>query len=328
MNFDEIDLTSDTYYTDEYISMYLKDGESIFDFSYQENENIFINKSIKRPIVRIGDFTTKGDFFDLETAYGYGGFYTNSNDQTFVENALVEYKKKCLAENVIAEFIRFHPLNNFPVKYANALDFNVYDRDVVIVDLKKDLWSTYKAKVRNTIKKSTEMVEVVESCDMDKFEQLYRMTMEKNNADEYYFFDEEMFKKLYSLKGTKLYAIKYDDDIVAMGFFMAGNQVGHYHLSANSPVSYKLNSNYALLNFAFREAIANDKSYFLLGGGISGDVKDPLLKFKKKFSDQTLPFYISGNVYNSEKYSEYIDIWNKQSSSEVKYFLKYRLKIH
>ena len=324
---EKLNLLDDIYYNNEYISLYLQEGEELFDFRYDEGENFLINRTIKRPIVKIGNITIDDSYYDLESAYGYGGVYTNTHDSSFLKRAFEVYKKQCHDEKIIAEFMRFHPFNNFPIEHKNHLDFNLYDRDVVVVSLENDILSSYTSKVRNTIKRATEKVVVQESDNLEKFVKLYSETMTKNKATEFYFFDETLFKNLYSLNEVKLYEVLFENEVVAMGFFMAGSDLIHYHLSANSQLSYSLNANYALLYRLSEIAKAEGKSYFVLGGGTTALEDDPLLKFKKKFSKETKPFYISGKIYNREVYDNYLKLWEEQSLENIKYFLKYRLEL-
>jgi len=320
-----LDLSRDTYYSDEYISLYLSSEDELFSFEYRENDKLFLNKSIKRPIRKIGSLVIADGYFDLETAYGYGGYYTNCNDEQFIRNAIEAYYAKCNKEKIIAEFIRFHPFNDFPQRHDKFLDFNVYDRDVVVCPLDIDIMSSYRSKVRNTIKRASEKVQFQESKNIDRFIEIYNITMEKNSADDFYFFDTQLFKKLFALEDVQLYEIVSENEIIAMGFFMFGQDLVHYHLSANTDLSYKLNANYVLLNRLLLLAQKLGKKYFSLGGGTTSDSDDPLLKFKKKFSKELRPFHIAGNIFNQEVYDTYNAMWLKQSSSDVKYFLKYRL---
>ena len=322
-----INLMNDIYYSDEYISLYLKDNEELFRFEYKEGEKIFINKTIKRPILNIGTTPINDGFFDLETAYGYGGFYTNSEDSVFVENAIQKYYEKCVNENIVAEFIRFHPFNDFPLIYKNYLEFNIYDREVVVKNLTENIFTSYVSKVRNTVKRARERVSINESNNLDKFIELYNETMKKNDATDFYFFKKEYYEKLLQNDNVKLYEVIFEDSIIAMGFFMYGRDICHYHLSANTDMSYKLNSNYALLDYIFNIAKEKGIKYVLLGGGTTSHKDDKLLKFKQKFSKDLKPFYISGKIYNKEIYNKYNQIWQEQSKEDVKYFLKYRLEI-
>jgi len=320
-----VNLLKDIYYSDEYIHLFIKENEELFDFQYKEGEHIFINKSIKRPITKIKNQQVQGQYFDLESAYGYGGYYTNTDNEEFLTNAFKEYEKKCISENIIAEFIRFHPFNSFPIKHASFFDFNFNDRNTVIVDLTQDLLASYKAKVRNTIKRASEKVTFQESTDIETFFKLYTNTMKKNNASDFYFFDLNFFNKLIELEGVKLYEVLHDNETIAMAFFMFGEQLGHYHLSANSDLSYQLNSNYVILNESFHLAQQNGKTQFILGGGTTSSEDDSLLRFKKKFSNKTLPFFISGKIFNAKIYKQYNELWMSQSQEDIKYFLKYRL---
>jgi len=320
-------LLNDIYYDDDYISLYIKDDEELFSFEYEEEDKLFINKTIKRPIINIGNIKVKIGYYDLETAYGYGGFYTNTNDKNFINNAMIAYNKRCKNENIIAEFTRFHPFNDFPIKHSDFLDLNIYDRDVVVKDLSVDILSSYSAKVRNAVKRANEKVTVKESENIDKFIELYNATMKKNNASNFYFFEKKYYIELLKNTSVKLYEVIYKDEIIAMGFFAFGDVLSHYHLSANTELSYKVNANYALLNYVFDEAKKLNIKYFMLGGGTTSKEDDSLFKFKKKFSKELKPFYISGKVYNKEIYDKYNKIWQEQSKEDIRYFLKYRLEI-
>ena len=327
LSFKKCDLETDIYFSDEYISLYLNENEDIFSFNYREENHYFVNKTIKRAIKKIGNVEVEDGFYDLESAYGYGGFYSNSEDSEFLKRAFKSYEKKCVEEGVIAEFIRFHPFNNFSVKNQEFLDFNLYDRDVVVKDLRENVYASYSAKVRNTVKRASEKTLFRESENVDKFKLLYDETMRKNSANNFYFFSKEYYKKLLKNKKIKLYELLYESEVVAMGIFMFSDTVAHYHLSANTATSYSINANYALLHNVFEVAKSMGVEYFLLGGGSTPFPDDSLLKFKKKFSKELKPFYIAGKIYNREVYDRYNMLWDTQSREEVKYFLKYRLEI-
>ena len=318
-----MNLLNDISYNRKYVELYLKENEEIFEFKYKQKNWSFYNISIKRPILKVGNIEIKEKIYDLESAYGYGGFVSNTNDKSFINDALEKYKKECQKQNIIAEFMRFHPFNEFS---KEVFDFCILDRNVIIKNLKEDIMSSYVSKVRNIVKNSLKKLEIIESRNIDKFIELYYYTMQKNSADNFYFFKKNYFNNLLNLENVKLYEVKYNDEIIAMAFFIF-SEFGYYHLSANSELSYKLNANYALLHKGFEEAKNLGIEYFILGGGLSGDENDSLYKFKKKFSKTTKPFYIAGNIYDKEKYDYLNNLWLKQSKQDIKYFLKYRLEI-
>ena len=310
----------------KYAELYLKTHEEIFEFEYKENDEIFKSLSIKRPIKEIGNIKIEENYFDLETPYGYGGLLFNTKNKNFIKKALKEYKNFCKEKKIIANFIRFHP---FVSCISEEMDFCSYDRDIVIKDLSvsNDILSTYSSKVRNIIKKcSTKNIQIRESRNIDKFLEMYYFTMEKNKADKFYYFDKDYFKKLLQLENVFLYEAVFENEVIAMSFFIFST-FAYYHLSANTPISYKLNANYLLLHYAFLEAKKRGIKYFILGGGTSSFKDDTLLKFKMKFSKLLKPFYIGGIIFNKDKYTEYNKLWMKQSNKDIKYFLKYRLEV-
>jgi hypothetical protein len=305
----------------DYIELYLKNDEQFFEFNYEKEGNYFYNISIKRPIKKVGFNEIKEELFDLESAYGYGGYLSNG-DEKFIKEALKRYKEYCQDQNIIAEFIRFHPFNDFPKK---LLDFNLIERKVVVKNLEDDIMGSFNSKTRYYIKRALRDVKIEKSNNIEKFLELYYFTMNKNNASDFYYFDKKYFEKLINLPEVELYACIYKNEIIAMSFFIF-SRYGYYHLSANSEISYKLGANYALLYYGFEEAKNKGIKYFVLGGGTTYSETDSLFKFKKKFSNIIMPFYIGGMIFDKSKYRYLNILWDEQFKQDIKYFLKYRLE--
>ena len=325
-----ISLLDDIYYRQDYASLYLNKGEELFYFKYQYDGDFFINLAIKRPILEVSGIIIDGTWYDMETPYGYGGLYTNSFDRDFLNKAQIAYISRCQEENIIAEFIRFHPFNLFPVKNANFFDFIIKDRAVVIVDLsvsKDERWQQYSKNTRNILRKCERLLKVKNNdLDLISFQEIYYNTMVKNKAENFYFFDIKYFKKLQEITGVKLVTIQLENQTISAGFFMYGNQIAYYHLSANSTQYLKYNANYLLLETAFQNARQLGCQFMMLGGGRSNASDDSLFKFKKKFSKQNLPFYIAGKIYQPEIYKKLNKLWQQQNhGNNLKYFLKYRV---
>lgn len=323
-----MNLLNDIYYNVNYSDLYLNSTSELFDFEYNEGNNVFKNIAIKKPITKIGEINVSG-YYDLETPYGYGGIYCNTSDTFFIENAISAYKERCKDENIIAEFFTFHPFNNFPINNNALFDVCFKDREVVIVDLNKsddERWSDFASKTRTIIRKCKKDLIVEESEDIEAFMSLYYETMNKNKAKDFYYFDEAYFNTLLNFECVKLVKVSLGEVVIAMSFFLLGESIGHYHLSANKSEYSKYNANYLILEEGFKLAKQEGCDYFLLGGGRTPLPDDSLFKFKRKFSKLTKDFYLAGNIYNEEIYSCYLKIWEEQNpNNTMKYFLKYRL---
>jgi len=319
-----VNLFHDIYYDDSFLSLECRKGQELLSFEYREGEERFLVKGIKRKIERIGTATIDDGYFDLETPYGYGGYLSNTSSKRFIESAMNAYETHCREERIIAEFIRFHPFNPFPSAFPETLDFLHHDRDVVVVNLQQDLLSSYRSKVRNTIKKSMKSLTLKESTELDNFVEIYYQTMRRRDAQEFYFFDSEYFKQLMAFPGSRLFTVYLGEEPVSSAFFLFSDETVYYHLSANTEAGYRTQANYFLLHKVFEHARDEGYRYCILGGGTGGESDDPLFRFKKKFSETLYPFYIGGKVHNPEVYQGYIKLWREQSRTDIPFFLKYR----
>lgn len=330
LRLEKTNLLNDIYYSKDYLALYLKEGESIFDFKYVEEDSFFYNLSIKRPINVIGNLAISDGFFDLESVYGYGGILTNTTDKKFIDRAMTQYIEKCQSENIIAEFFRFHPFNFFSESFPDYFDMHVYDRDIVWIDLSvssDDRWKDYSTTTRNILRKCKKSLSFNRAYDVKDFLRLYVKTMDRHNASDFYYFTDEYYKNLLEIDGVELYEVKMGESILGSALFIFSEEYVYYHLSANDADAKSFNANYHMLESAFALAKERGKRFFILGGGVGSDNNDSLLAFKRKFSKLTRPFYICGKVYNEEAYVKYVSIWEKQTSENKKYFLKYRLEL-
>lgn len=322
------DLSSDIYYQRTYSELYEGNGE-YFEFLYEEGCHYVKFCALKHRITKIVGLDLDEELYDLETPYGYGGPISNSSDGKFLQRAFAEYKEFCKQQKIVCEFIRFHPFNSLADK-ATLFDMHFPERQVVIVDLEKtteERRKLYSKTTRNIIKKAEKNL-LVETNDVkiSDFMGMYYQTMQKNTADEFFYFKEGYFKELMNLNGVSLLATKKGDTYVSVGFFVCSKELAHYHLSANNQELSKENGNYLLLDAAFEHAKSHGCRYMMLGGGRTSSADDGLFKFKSKFSPLTMPFFIAGLDFLPEKRQMLNHLWIKQNSERPtpKLFQLYR----
>lgn len=317
-------LFNDMYFSKTYISLYLNPGDTIFEFEKRKDNNLLYNISIKRQI-----YDTS--YFDLETAYGFGGFLSNTDDIDFIYDSLLEYKNYCKENNIVAEFIRFHPLNDFAnllienEKLKNIFNLLRLERKVVYVDLTLDIEEIIKgfskgrkSDIKMAEKKNLVFTELSKVDYMPIFKKIYFQTMDRNNADKYYYFSENYFIKMVEIENFRLFSVSNQNEIVSMAIIIESFPNIYYHLGATTESGLKLKAMPYLL-FKVIELYNKKGNYekFILGGGRTNSDTDTLFLFKKEFSEKILPFYIAGIIYNQ-------DIYNKLSKIESKKFLSWR----
>jgi|JI10StandDraft_1071094.scaffolds.fasta_scaffold198084_2 hypothetical protein len=324
-------LIDDFYYKEDYASLYCteKYSTAIHKFEYEKGEFSFSHLGIKRIIEKIGNASLSEPYYDSQTPYGYGGMRINTNNLEFINESFDAYKKYCFEQNIIAEFFTFHPFLPFFESYSSQFDFLKRDREIVIVDIslsREERWSLYASNTRNILRNCEKLLKFTVSANLETFRQLYRSTMEKNQASNFYFFDDLYFEKLYNIEDCSLVAVEYSGSPISMAFLFHSGEIAHYHLSANDYKFSKLNGNYFLLDQSINYLSSIGCNKFLLGGGRTNAQDDSLFRFKQKFSPNRAPFYIGGLIFNDSKYLELCKLWQQIYLDRTNnYFLKYRL---
>lgn len=329
----------DVYYLLEYVKAFAIHGDGVPELIYFDNDNLkAMNVVMKRDIAEDELFRNKIDkntYYDYATPYGYGGFlfegdYSNKD----IEELNTAYMELCLKKNVISEFVRFHPiLENY--KYNETL-YDVYELGNTVtlhLNSKEEIWNKMNKKNRNVIRKAIKSgLKVYWGRDEDlfiKFKELYDQTMDKDHADDYYYFKENFYSSICEdLKDhALLFYAKLNDKICAMSIILYGNKSIHYHLSASD----KNFLQYAPTNLLLYEVACwggeNGYDTLHLGGGL-GSKQDNLYKFKKAFTkDEDTIFAIGKKIFDEQRYHIlYEKITNKISTKENGYFPEYRRK--
>ncbi|RDU70615.1 hypothetical protein CQA66_07835 [Helicobacter aurati] len=281
-----------------YVTSMLRDKERRFTFHYTEGDKLFSNTAIMQPIPN----TT---YVDMSSPYGYGGYFTNSNDSKFLSRAITSQSIQAKKHGVVAEFIRFHPHYPHNVFFRDVLDFFCMQKAVIEVSTKSALrWQNYSSRLRGKLRKSLEMLHITQSYDTQMFYTLYNNAMQQKQANPFYFFDYSYFQNLISMPECVMLEARYKNVVCAMGIFLFDSLCGYYHLGANAPLTLNknLNAMSALFERFFEIANARGLQYCLLGGGQTLNNEDSLFAFKKQFATNIKRFCIGGKIYNTAIY--------------------------
>lgn len=317
----------DIYLTREYIELYEANGDGIARlFIYEESNNLAIYPFLIR---LIEGYELDKHYYDIETAYGYGGpVVINELDDKFIKRFENNFLNYCKEENIIAEFIRFSPhLNNEKIFEENIVLLK--NRLTIGLNLRKsieDIWNyDLKGTARTRVRKGEKSGLYIDTeKDYKQFKILYEETMKKVSADEYYYFAERYYTLMEKNENFMMINVKLNENTIASGIFMKYGEYFHYHLGCSKKEYLELAPN----NFLFWEAIkyANENKYKLIhfGGGRTSLKEDTLFKFKSTFSKDTLNFYIGKRVHNKKIYDYLIEEWQKKAKINSEILLKYR----
>lgn len=303
----------DVYFTPEYYSLYENygDGEAKC-FVFEKDGEIALYPFLINPITPLG-YKLEKEYYDIQGAYGYNGLIASTDNKAFIADFWKEFDAFCQEHDIIAEFMRFHPLlNNHLLTSPEMKTF--FSRNTVGLDLTDDdIWMhQISSKNRNMIRKAEkEGVEIIESDDYETFRQLYDGTMTDLHAEDFYFFPKSYYEEYkQTFKGKSMLCLAmYNGKAIAGSMFMFSDDYAHYHLSARDREYSRYAANNLILWYGIQKAKERGCKWFHFGGGTTGDENDSLLRFKKEFSKALREFWIGKRVHNQAVYDEIVRQW-------------------
>ncbi|MGL5615033.1 MAG: lipid II:glycine glycyltransferase FemX [Sarcina sp.] len=317
----------DIYYEREYYNLSeLVDKKLGKLFFYKENDYIAFYPFL---LNKIEGYKLDRDYYDIETAYGYGGPIINTSNKEFRKAFEEKFLDYCKENNIIAEFIRYHPILKNEKIFEKEIKVEK-NRKTLMVDLSKTLEEIWMKQIyiknRTTIRRVIkEGVKVIYKKNLDNFQEIYKETMTKVNADKYYYFSKDYFNYLKELDYIVI-AIELRGTIISEGIFFKGKSTLHYHLSGSRKDYLKYHPNNLMLWEAIKFGKENGFTNLHLGGGLTNNLEDSLYKFKSAFTKENLDYYIGKRVHNEEVYNYLLEAYEKKYNKKSKLFLQYNFK--
>lgn len=317
MNKDSLDI----YFDDNYGKLYEQSDNGIatiynFQGSNGKVKHQFIKREIPQKILPDGE-----QWYDIVTPYGYGGpliiEIEDDNKEQLVKEFYEEFAKYCENEHIVSEFVRFHPV------VENALDFKeiynpTWDRYTVGTNLKDfdnpiqmEFSKSCRKHIRHAYNKGVEYKIIMAPDNLEEFQKAYFSTMKRNDATDYYYFDEEYFQKIlyYYRNQIVLGEALYEGKVIAASLNYISNKIIHVHLSGTFEEYLNLSPAYILKHGLAVWGKENGYEYIHYGGGRSNKEDDELFLFKKKFGANTcFDFYVGRKIWQPQVYDKICEI--------------------
>lgn len=336
--FPEIDI----YYLPNYHRLCMENGNSYPFAAYYEDENgrVFY-PFLEREIAGITWLKNKKPwraYKDIITVYGYSGPLVNSPNGRSKE-LLSAFRKAfnvyCQDRKIVSEFIRFHPLlqNHADQPSDIQTEFNRY---TVVVDLQggpEKIWMNLSKSCRNKVRKARKnQVKAFfpkSDSDLKDFIHLYHLTMQKVQAEKYYYFSPHYFSNLKNLFPKEFLLAKacLDNQTIASGILFCHGPFINFHLSSSNPEMLHLAPNNLLDVEVANYGAKNGFKYLHLGGGYRGN--DSLFKYKKSLAPNGQREFWTGQKIHLENEYKYLEnLWmeraNPSKTDPPKIFPVYR----
>ena len=319
----------DVYYLSGYVKAFHIHGDGDPYLFFYEREGL------KAIYVYMKRATSIEGYFDSITPYGYGGILFEGDTST--ENLHVfwgAYIETMREEGIVDNFVRYHPVlaNAIPMKkISTVIDLG----KTVAFDLSSPdvIWENIISKNRNMIRKAEKNnIEILHGKDFSlftDFKRIYNATMEKDHAEEYYYFNDAFYESIHRdlHDNYEMFYAVLNNEIIAMSIMLFANSQMHYHLSGSLLEYRNLAPSNLLLYKAALWGCEQGFKTFHLGGGV-GSGEDNLYKFKAAFNrNSNYQFSIGKEIFNEAEYNELVSLRASQDASfdkESNFFPLYR----
>lgn len=283
-------------------------------------------------------------YFDAVSPYGYSGpLFIENTDINLLKTFWVLADKWYRQNNIIAEFIRFN-LDGNEINYSGHLIPTLSNVKGAILKDKEKQWTNFIPKVRNNYRKgkNNQLTAKIYKGNITNdliniFHSIYIGTMDRNNADDTYYFSLEYFTN-FIFKNPKNCALVliYNENVAISTELILLNKNSMYSFLGGTVADYfNLRPNDFLKIEAMNWGRENGYKFYILGGGRKDD--DGLYKYKKTFfpKEKDAIYYTGRKIINEKVYTNlckehslaFNDIENTLDISKG-YFPKYREPKH
>ena len=298
----------DVYYLSGYVKAFQIHGDGDPQMLYYEADGL------KAIYVYMKRKTAIEGYYDSVTPYGYGGvLFDGDTSEQNLQAFWKAYVEKMMEEGIVDNFVRYHPVlaNAVPMKQiSTVIDLG----KTIAFDLASPevIWENIISKNRNMIRKAEKngiTIEHGKGMDLlDKFTEIYNATMDKDHAEEYYYFKRPFYESIDSdlQDNYEMFYAMYEGRPIAMSIMIFANGRLNYHLSGSDIEHRNLAPSNLLLYRAALWGYEQGCKTFHLGGGV-GSSEDNLYKFKAAFNKNSdYQFSIGKEIFDQEKYDELV----------------------
>lgn len=319
----------DVYYLSGYVKAFEIHGDGDPELLYYEADGL---RAIYVYMKRKTDIE---GYYDSVTPYGYGGvLFDGDTSEKNLHAFWKEYVDKMKEEGIVDNFVRYHPVLANAVtmkKISTVIDLG----KTVAMDLTSPevIWTNIHSKNRNMIRKAEKNgIEILHGQGMelmDLFIDIYNATMQKDNAEEYYYFKRPFYESIDSdlHDNYEMFYAMYEGRPIAMSIMIFANGRLNYHLSGSDIEYRNLAPSNMLLYKAALWGCEKGMKTLHLGGGV-GSGEDNLYKFKAAFNrNSDYQFSIDKQIFDQEKYDKLVRIRRESDSTfdeNSSYFPLYR----
>lgn len=304
------------FFSSAYYASYaqLEQDEVQCFWAYKNDKNFLFYPYIKKNINELG-YKLPGEFFDICGAYGYNGPIGKAEDDGFLQLYNQALQKHLLNSKVVTEFVRYCPIIDNRKYHTYTEQIDVLDN--VYIDLSHGLEKVWNESYSHSVRKTTRKGESyrletklfqgseIEEEYLQVFFEIYKSTMQRNNAESFYYFDYSFFHGLRDNLGEMLLLsiTYYQDTPISTELILLGGELAYGFLGGTLSEYYQYKANTFQRWELLKYLSARGYQTYSMGGGASRG--DSIYQFKMRFAKGCEnPFFIGTYIHNTDVYAE------------------------
>lgn len=320
----------DVYYLIEYVEAFRLHGEGEpLLFYYESNDLRGIHVVMKRDIAEDKNFKSllpPNTYFDVRTPYGYGGWIIEgtSNDYSALYK---EYLDWCIKNHIICEFVRFSLFSKTRESYYGIVTPRtnniVRSLDKPIEQMLMDFEHKVRKNLKHAISAGLQIEVDITGAKLNEFLKIYYSTMDRNDAEQEYYFKESFYKQINTMINHFVYFhVVLGGKVISTELVIMGSDTMYSYLGGTDSEYFAYRPNDFLKYHIIKWGIEHGYKQFVLGGGYGSD--DGIFRYKKSFApDGIIQFYTGEAIFDHNQYQKLVEL-RENLQSDSKFFPLYR----
>ena len=298
----------DVFYLSGYVKAFQLHGDGEPLLFYGEADVVRgINVVMKRDIAADSHFAGNlpaDTYFDFATPYGYGGWLLEGEgDPAPIFEAYLEW---CKEHGIVSEFVRFSLFSSSRERYYGEVIPRTNNVVRALDRPMDEMLMDFEHKVRKNLKKADasglEIRIDTAGDDLTDFLRIYRATMDRNHAENEYYFSEEFYRQINTMHGHFAYFhVLYQGMVISTELVLMGAGIMYSYLGGTDEAYFAYRPNDFLKYHIIRWGVEHGYRQFVLGGGYGAD--DGIFRYKKSFAPEGIVrFYTGQTVFDDTGY--------------------------
>ena len=272
----------------EYARLFARPGDRVVCVRGEDSGGRILFPLVLRPL-SAEPWALPGEArWDAATPYGYGGPYAWGPAPRDADAYWREYEAWCHRERIVTTFAR---LSLFPEQLAPLPSVETTPLTNIVVPLTggpEAVLAGYESKVRKWVRTAEAagltVEEDLDGSRVDEFLSIYAHTMNRNGADDRYYFPRAFFQAIIErLPGRFVFFHTLrDGKSVSCDLVLCSTDYVYYFLGGTLEEAFDLGPNYLLKHRIAAWACAKGKKGYVLGGG--HEPGDGLYRYKRAYA--------------------------------------------